>query len=62
MLRFPPLFETIEDLEAAPKILDDFLSHDFVVRSLKYKQMVEGTTHQIQQVSRSLNQIGRAHV
>ncbi|MDA0193955.1 MAG: phosphoenolpyruvate carboxylase [Bacteroidetes bacterium] len=50
MLPVVPLFETIEDLEAAPQILDDFLSHEFVIRSIKYKQMVEGTTHRIQQV------------
>jgi len=45
-----PLFETIEDLEAAPQILDHFLSHEFVIRSIKHKQIREGTAHPIQQV------------
>jgi phosphoenolpyruvate carboxylase len=31
-----PLFETIEDLENAPKILDAFLAHPYTRRSLKY--------------------------
>ncbi|WP_430971900.1 phosphoenolpyruvate carboxylase [Sunxiuqinia rutila] len=33
-----PLFETIEDLQASPAILDDFLSHPVVKNSLKYQQ------------------------
>ncbi len=33
-----PLFETIEDLQQAPKILDDFLSHPVTKRSLPYWQ------------------------
>ncbi len=45
-----PLFETIEDLESAPAILDAFFSHPFVQRSLKYKQAIEGTPHPMQQV------------
>ncbi len=32
-----PLFETIEDLQASPAILDDFLSHPVVKNSLKYQ-------------------------
>ena len=45
-----PLFETIEDLEAAPEILESFLDHPFVQRSLKYKQQLEGTPYPTQQV------------
>lgn len=45
-----PLFETIEDLEAAPEIIEAFLSHPFVQRSLKYKQVIEGTPYPIQQI------------
>ncbi len=45
-----PLFETIEDLEAAPKILDDFLSHPFTKRSLEYQRRKNKRTFQIQQV------------
>jgi len=45
-----PLFETIEDLEAAPEIMEAFLNHPFVLRSLKYKQALEGTPYPLQQV------------
>ena len=45
-----PLFETIEDLEAAPEIVQTFLGHPFVQRSLKYKQVIEGTPYPIQQI------------
>ena len=50
LLPVVPLFETIEDLEAAPAIMEDFLSHPFVQRSLKFKQKVENTTYPVQQV------------
>ena len=31
-----PLFETIEDLKASPRILDEFLSHKVTINSLEY--------------------------
>ncbi len=33
-----PLFETIEDLQASPRILADYLSHPVVMNSLKYQR------------------------
>ena len=45
-----PLFETIDDLEAAPDIIESFLSHPFVIRSLKYKQEIEGTPYPLLQI------------
>ncbi len=33
-----PLFETIEDLQASTKIMDDYLSHPVVINSLKYQR------------------------
>mgnify|MGYP000023553338 CR=1 FL=1 len=32
-----PLFETIEDLQGSPKIMDDYLGHPVVMNSLKYQ-------------------------
>ncbi|NJO03667.1 MAG: phosphoenolpyruvate carboxylase [Bacteroidia bacterium] len=45
-----PLFETIEDLEAAPEILDRFLSHPFTKRTLAHIQSVRGDAYLVQQV------------
>jgi phosphoenolpyruvate carboxylase len=45
-----PLFETIEDLENAPRILDSFLSHPFTKRSLKYLSRRHPTNQLVQQV------------
>ena len=45
-----PLFETIEDLEAAPDILDRFLSHPFTKRTLTHIQVVRGDAYPVQQV------------
>ncbi|MEQ9426730.1 MAG: phosphoenolpyruvate carboxylase [Cyclobacteriaceae bacterium] len=50
MLPVVPLFETIDDLKAAPQILDAFLSHPFTKRTLNYKQQVRGTKYPVQQV------------
>ena len=45
-----PLLETIEDLEAGPEILDQFLSHPFNKRSLKYIQELRNDPYPVQQV------------
>lgn len=45
-----PLFETIEDLNEAPGILDAFLSHPMTIRSLKYQQKRQDLDQPIQQV------------
>ena len=38
MLPVVPLFETIDDLQAAPEIMREFLSHPMTVRSLRMQQ------------------------
>jgi len=45
-----PLFETIEDLEQSPKILDDFLSHPMTRRSIAYLSKKHPSKRKIQQV------------
>ena len=45
-----PLLETIEDLEAGPEILDQFLSHPFNKRSLQYIQQLRNDPYPVQQV------------
>jgi phosphoenolpyruvate carboxylase len=45
-----PLFETIEDLDAAPEILDTFLSHPFTKRSLQYQREMNDRSIPVQQV------------
>lgn len=45
-----PLFETIEDLEAAPTILDAWLSHPLTQRSLARIQVERNLRHLTQQV------------
>lgn len=42
-----PLFETIEDLEAAPKILNEFLTHPITQRSLGFRQRGEQPVQQV---------------
>ncbi|WP_205686613.1 phosphoenolpyruvate carboxylase [Chromatocurvus halotolerans] len=49
-LEVVPLFETIDDLERAPDILDDYLRHPMVARSLQYRQRRDGETQPQQQV------------
>lgn len=49
-LEIVPLFETIDDLERAPAILDDYLGHPLVVRSLHYRQRRDRATQPQQQV------------
>ncbi len=45
-----PLFETIEDLEAAPAILDAFLSHPITQNTLRHIQKVREDSLLVQQV------------
>ncbi len=45
-----PLFETIDDLHAAPQILDDFLAHPLTQRSLAAQQARLGLAQPVQQV------------
>ena len=49
-LEVVPLFETIEDLERAPAILDDYLAHPLVLRSLHLRQQRDGLPRPQQQV------------
>ncbi|MEQ8263439.1 phosphoenolpyruvate carboxylase [Pseudohaliea sp.] len=49
-LEVVPLFETIEDLERAPAILDDYLAHPLVRRSLRLRQQRDGLPLPRQQV------------
>jgi phosphoenolpyruvate carboxylase len=45
-----PLFETIEDLERSPKILDEFLSHPLTKSSLNYLSKSSPSNKKLQQV------------
>ncbi len=45
-----PLLETIDDLEAGPQILNEFLEHPFTKRSLKYHSKINKTEHITQQI------------
>lgn len=45
-----PLFETIDDLEAAPDILEDYLCHPVVLRSLEWQRRRRGEPLPVQQV------------
>ncbi|MEL6186644.1 MAG: phosphoenolpyruvate carboxylase, partial [Myxococcota bacterium] len=45
-----PLLETIEDLLAAPRIMDDYLSHPVVRRSLARQALRRGRKRPVQQV------------
>jgi phosphoenolpyruvate carboxylase len=49
-LEVVPLFETIDDLERAPAILDDYLAHPVVQRSLRRRQQRDGLELPRQQV------------
>jgi phosphoenolpyruvate carboxylase len=50
LLPVVPLFETIDDLEAAPRILDDFLSHPITKNTIAYTKRVRGDLFPVQQV------------
>jgi phosphoenolpyruvate carboxylase len=45
-----PLFETIEDLEAAPQIVEQYLQHPFVKRSLRLQADIRGSELPVQQI------------
>jgi phosphoenolpyruvate carboxylase len=45
-----PLLETIDDLEASPAIMSEFLAHPAVKRSLQYIQERDGTPRPVQEV------------
>lgn len=45
-----PLFETIDDLQKAPQILDAFLTHPLTQRSQAYQQELLGLKQPVQQV------------
>ena len=45
-----PLFETIEDLEAAPEILERFLTHPITKRTLEHVRKSRGDDYLVQQV------------
>ncbi|MEQ8514887.1 MAG: phosphoenolpyruvate carboxylase, partial [Chromatocurvus sp.] len=49
-LEVVPLFETIDDLERAPAILDDYLGHPLVARSQRYRQERDKQARPQQQV------------
>jgi phosphoenolpyruvate carboxylase len=45
-----PLFETIDDLVAAPAILEEFLSHPITRNTIHYQQRLRGDRYPVQQV------------
>lgn len=45
-----PLFETIEDLEAAPEIVEQYLQHPFVRRSIQIQAEIRGSESPVQQI------------
>ena len=45
-----PLFETIEDLEAAPAIVADYLQHPFVRRSVHLQADIRASEYPVQQI------------
>jgi len=45
-----PLFETIEDLEAAPAIVTEYLQHPFVQRSVQLQAEIRGSEYPVQQI------------
>jgi phosphoenolpyruvate carboxylase len=45
-----PLFETIEDLEAAPAIVTEYLQHPFVQRSVQLQAEIRGSDYPVQQI------------
>lgn len=50
LLPVVPLFETIEDLEGSPAIMDAFLSHPITQRSLRAQQIEAGLDMPVQQI------------
>ncbi len=49
-LEVVPLLETIEDLDGAPAILDDYLAHPVVARGLRRRAERDGLARPVQQV------------
>lgn len=49
-LHVVPLFETIDDLIASPKIMDDYFSSPEVQNSLEYQRIEKNRPHKIQEV------------
>ncbi|MCK3684131.1 phosphoenolpyruvate carboxylase [Maribellus sp. YY47] len=49
-LHVVPLFETIDDLKASPKILEEYLSQPVVQNSLEYQRIARGRKRRIQEV------------
>jgi len=49
-LEVVPLFETIDDLERAPDVLDAYLSHPIVKVSLERRRVAQGLEQPVQQV------------
>ncbi len=49
-LQVVPLFETIEDLIASPKILDEYLNNPVVQNSLEYQRKANGRKRKVQEV------------
>jgi phosphoenolpyruvate carboxylase len=49
-LEVVPLFETIDDLQNAPAILDDYLGHPLVKRSLEWRRRRDKAATPVQQV------------
>ncbi|MDH5654686.1 MAG: phosphoenolpyruvate carboxylase [Spirochaetia bacterium] len=45
-----PLFETIDDLQKSPEIVEEFLNHPITQRSLKYIQKIKGYDQPTQQI------------
>lgn len=45
-----PLFETVEDLEASPRILAEYLAHPLARRTLKFLQERDGRSRPMQEV------------
>lgn len=50
ILSVVPLFETVDDLNNSPEILDRFVNHPIVRRSLNYKAKLESLPRPVQQV------------
>ncbi len=49
-LHVVPLFETIDDLKASPKILEEYLNQPVVQNSLEYQRIARGRKRRIQEV------------
>lgn len=45
-----PLFETIDDLQKSPEIIEQFLEHPFTKRSLEYQRKATGEKYAVQQI------------